>query len=64
MLPRPRWFVKKRGTRRTGARWAGELTEGLLSAALIAIGAIGLYWLIYQVVRAKGAGEAGIGNHR
>src|SRR5215211_4726841 len=57
MLPRPRWFVKKRGTRRTGARWAGELAEGLLSAALIAAGAFGLYWLIYQVVSAKEAGR-------
>ena len=57
MLPRPRWFVKKRGTRRTGARWAGELAEGLLSAALIAAGAFGLYWLIYRVVSAEGAGR-------
>jgi hypothetical protein len=56
MFPRPRWFVKKRGTRRTGARWAGELTEGLLSGGLIAAGAFGLYWLIYRVVSAKGAG--------
>jgi hypothetical protein len=56
MLPRPRWFVKKRGSRRTGARWAGELAEGLLSAGLIAAGAFGLYWLIYRVVSAQGAG--------
>ena len=56
MLPRPRWFVKKRGTRRTGARWAGELAEGLLSAGLMAAGAFGLYWLIYRVVSAEGAG--------
>jgi hypothetical protein len=56
MLPRLRWFVKKRGTRRTGARWAGELAEGLLSAGLIAAGAFGLYWLIDRVVNAKGAG--------
>src|SRR2546423_14279396 len=57
MLPRPRWFVKKRGTRRTGARWAGELTEGLLFAGLMAAGAFGLYWLIYRVVSAEGAGR-------
>src|SRR3954452_18684892 len=57
MLPRPRLFVKKRGTRRTGPRWAGELAEGLLSAGLMAAGAFGLYWLIYQVVSAKGAGR-------
>jgi hypothetical protein len=57
MLPRPRWFVKKRGTRRTGARWAGELAEGLLSAGLMAVGAFGLYWLIYRVVSAEGAGR-------
>ena len=56
MLPRPRWFVKKRGTRRTGARWAGELAEGLISVGLIAAGAFGLYWLIYRVVSAQGAG--------
>jgi hypothetical protein len=57
MLPRPRWFVKKRGTRRTGARWAGELAEGLLSSALMAAGAFGLYWLIYRVASAEGAGR-------
>jgi hypothetical protein len=57
MLPRPRLFVKKRGTRRTGARWAGELAEGLMSAGLMAAGTFGLYWLIYQVVSAKGAGR-------
>jgi hypothetical protein len=56
MFPRLRWFVKKRGTRRTGSRWAGELAEGLLSAGLIAAGAFGLVWLIYRVISAKGAG--------
>ena len=56
MLPRPRLFVKKRGTRRTGSRWAGEVAEGLLSAGLIAAGAFGLYWLIHKVVTVQGAG--------
>lgn len=56
MLPRPRMFVKKRGTRRTGARWAGFVAEGLVCAALIVAGAYGLYWLIDRVVSAKGAG--------
>ena len=37
--------------------WAGKLAEGLLSAGLIALGAFGLYWLIYQVVSAEGAGR-------
>ena len=56
MFPRPRLFVKKRGTRRTGSRWAGEVAEGLLSAGLIAAGAFGLYWLIHKVVTVQGAG--------
>ncbi len=56
MLPRPRLFVKKRGTRRTGARWAGELAEGLLCVGSMAAGAFGLYWLINHVGSAKGAG--------
>jgi hypothetical protein len=56
MLPRLRLFVKKRGTRRTGPRWAGELAEGLLFAALMATGAFGLYWLIHLVVSVTDAG--------
>ncbi len=56
MFPRPRLFVKKRGTRRTGSRWAGELAEGLLSAGLIAAGAFGLYWLIYKIITVQNAG--------
>jgi hypothetical protein len=39
-------FVKKRGTRRTGARWPGLLAEAALFAALVALGAYGLYWLV------------------
>jgi hypothetical protein len=53
MLPRLRLFVKKRGTRRTGAPWVGEVAEGLLSAALLAIGALGLNWLIGRVTHAE-----------
>src|SRR3954451_2926672 len=56
MLPRPRLFVKKRGSRRTGTRWAGQVTEGLVCAGLIAGGALGLYWLIDRVIIAEGAG--------
>jgi hypothetical protein len=43
-------FVKKRGTRRTGPRWTGLLAEGALFAALLAVGAYGLYWLIAKVL--------------
>jgi hypothetical protein len=56
MLPRPRLFVKKRGTRRTGAPWAGAVAEGTLCAALMAAGGYGLYWLIDRVRSAEGAG--------
>ncbi len=57
MLPRPRLFVKKRGTRRTGARWSGYVAEGLVCAAFMIAGAFGLYWLIDRVVTAEGAGR-------
>ncbi len=56
MLPLPRLFLKKRGTRRTGPRWAGEVTEGLLCVGLMAVGAFGLYWLVDRVTSAQGAG--------
>lgn len=55
MLPRPRLFVKKRGTRRTGARWAGLVAEGLLFVALIAAGTYGIYWLIESAGVARGS---------
>jgi hypothetical protein len=57
MLPRLRLFVKKRGTRRTSSPWAGKLAEGLLSAGLILLGVVGLYWLIYQVAATENAGR-------
>src|SRR3954462_1595779 len=57
MLPRLRLFVKKRGTRRTSSPWAGKLAEGLLSAGLILLGVIGLYWLIYRVAYSDDAGR-------
>ncbi len=50
MASRLRLFVKKRGTRRTGARWPGLLAEGALFAALLAIGVYALYWLIVKVL--------------
>jgi hypothetical protein len=45
-----RLFVKKRGTRRTGARWPGLLGEGALFTSLLAIGVYALYWLIVRVL--------------
>jgi hypothetical protein len=50
MRPRLRLFVKKRGTRRTGARWPGKLAEAALFAGLVALGGFGLYWLIARVL--------------
>ena len=55
MASRLRLFVKKRGTRRTGARWPGMLGEALLFVALLAVGGYGLYWLIGGVLLAEGA---------
>ena len=54
MPSRLRLFVKKRGTRRTGARWPGLLAEAALFAGLVAVGSYGLYWLIARVL-AEGA---------
>ncbi len=51
-----RLFVKKRGTRRTGARWPGTLAEAAIFVALVGLGAYGLYWLISQVLLAEGGG--------
>jgi hypothetical protein len=47
-------FVKKRGRRRTGARWLGALGEALLDLAMLLIGLAGIYWLIAQVLWAEG----------
>jgi hypothetical protein len=55
MAYRLRLLVKKRGSRRTGARWTGLLAEILLFAALTAIGIYGLYWLFAKVLLAEGA---------
>jgi hypothetical protein len=55
MPSRPRLFVKKRGTRRTGARWTGMLGEALLFIGLVAAGAYGVYWLIGGVLLAEGS---------
>lgn len=57
MLPRPRLFAKKRGTRRSSVPWTGKVAEGALSAALATLGVIGLYWLIYRVAYAEDAGR-------
>ena len=59
MPSRWRLFVKKRGTRRTGARWPGLLAEGALFAGLSAIGVYGLYWLVARVLLAEGASYGG-----
>lgn len=47
---RLRLFVKKRGTRRTGTRWFGAVGEAVVDAALLVIGAVGLYWLVAGVL--------------
>ncbi len=57
MLPRPRLLVKKRGSRRTGAPWAGKVAEGFLFAAMLAVGVLGLYWLIHHVAHADEVGR-------
>jgi hypothetical protein len=56
MASRLRIFLKKRGSRRTGARWQGLFIEGLLAIALILIGLYGLYWLVDRIFWAKGVG--------
>jgi hypothetical protein len=53
MPSRLRIFVKKRGSRRTGARWPGMLAEAMLFLGLIAVGGYGLYWLIADVLLAE-----------
>jgi hypothetical protein len=50
MASRWRLFIKKRGSRRTGARWPGLLAEGALFAGLLGSGSYGLYWLIARVL--------------
>lgn len=54
MATRLRWFVKKRGRRRTGSRWYGTLGVAALDLALVLIGAAGLYWLLTHVLLAPG----------
>lgn len=52
MALRLRFFVKKRGRRRTGPRWLGTLGVAALDLALVAIGAAGLYWLLVRMLLA------------
>src|SRR5262245_1786335 len=54
MASRFRIFVKKRGTRRTGARWMATVIEAILAIALIAIGTYGIYWLLERVFWTEG----------
>jgi hypothetical protein len=54
MPSRLRIFVKKRGTRRTGARWPGKLAEAMLFIALLAVGGFALSWLVGGVLMAEG----------
>ena len=54
MATRLRLFVKKRGQRRTGSRWYGTLGVAALDLALVAIGGVGLYWLLAHVLLARG----------
>jgi hypothetical protein len=55
MPSRLRLFVKKRGTRRTGARWPGLLAEAALFASLTALGLYGVYWLVAHEITAQGS---------
>jgi len=55
MASRLRLFVKKRGSRRTGPRWTGQLAEALLFLGLLAVGGYGLYWLIAHTLLAEGS---------
>jgi hypothetical protein len=55
MASRLRLFLKKRGSRRTGARLPGLVGEGALFVGLVAIGIFGLYWLIARVLLAEDA---------
>jgi hypothetical protein len=54
MATRLRWFVKKRGQRRTGSRWYGTLGVAALDLALVLIGVAGLYWLLAHVLWSQG----------
>ena len=56
LIPRPRLFVKKRGTRSTSSPWAGRIAEGLLFATFLALGIIGVWWLIHHISSADDAG--------
>src|SRR4051812_8222224 len=46
MASRLRLFVKKRGSRRTGTRWAGMVVEAVISSILVLLGLLGLWWLV------------------
>lgn len=52
---RLRLFVKKRGTRRTSARWQGMLGEAVLDIILLVLGAAFLYWLASEFLLAEEA---------
>jgi hypothetical protein len=52
---RLRLFVKKRGTRRTSARWQGMLGEAVLDLLLLSIGSYFLHWLIAHFLLADDA---------
>jgi hypothetical protein len=56
MASRLRIFVKKRGTRRTGAHWQGMLIEALVSTALVLIGLYGIYWLVDRIFWSEAVG--------
>lgn len=48
-------FVKKRGRRRTGARWLGTLGAAAVDLGMLLLGAAGLYWLVARVLLAEDA---------
>lgn len=57
MFPRLRLFVKKRGSRRTVTPWVSKVTEGLLSAGLVILGVVGIYWLTNYAVSETDVGR-------
>ncbi len=55
MAIRLQLFVKKRGRRRTGSRWFGQLGVALVDLGLVSIGVGGLFWLLSRVLLVDGS---------
>ncbi|MCC7473932.1 MAG: hypothetical protein IT425_00930 [Pirellulales bacterium] len=56
MLPRTRLFVKKRGARSTGSPGVAKFASAALSVLMLALGILGLWWLIEHVASSNEAG--------